>query len=61
MVPVGQENEDCTPILLLDNLEAVDIAHLFGELLDPMEYRGKRHAFSLRGLFSLRITVSYIM
>ncbi|XP_005097412.1 cortactin-binding protein 2 [Aplysia californica] len=48
-VPVNQDSQLLAPIVLLDNLETVDIAQLFGELLDPMEYRGIGHAFCLRG------------
>ncbi|GFN74968.1 cortactin-binding protein 2 [Plakobranchus ocellatus] len=49
VVPVHKEDSGVAPILLLDNLETVDIAQLFGELLDPMEYRGIGNAFCLRG------------
>ncbi|KAK3779987.1 hypothetical protein RRG08_028414 [Elysia crispata] len=49
VVPVNKEDSGVAPILLLDNMETVDIAQLFGELLDPMEYRGIGHAFCLRG------------
>ncbi|GFR71376.1 cortactin-binding protein 2 [Elysia marginata] len=49
VVPVNKEDSGVAPILLLDNIETVDIAQLFGELLDPMEYRGIGHAFCLRG------------
>ena len=37
------------PILLLDQLDSVDIAQLFAQLLDPMEHRGQGHTFCLRG------------
>ena len=49
-MPVNKEDSGVAPILLLDNIETVDIAQLFGELLDPMEYRGIGHAFCLRGM-----------
>ncbi|RUS87332.1 hypothetical protein EGW08_004874 [Elysia chlorotica] len=49
VVPVNKEDSGVAPILLLDNLETVDMSQLFGELLDPMEYRGIGHAFCLRG------------
>ncbi|BFZ08487.1 hypothetical protein BsWGS_11526 [Bradybaena similaris] len=53
IVPVDHTVENFAAVLLLDNLETVDIAKLFGELLDPMEYRGKSHTFCLTGDNSL--------
>lgn len=41
-----------SPILILDNLEKVNMASIFGPLLDPVAYRGIQHAFFLTGMFS---------
>ncbi|KAL8602853.1 hypothetical protein ACOMHN_056347 [Nucella lapillus] len=46
LVPVGQVSA-VTPILILDNLEKVNMADLFGPLLDPLAQRGRQHAFCL--------------
>ncbi|XP_046372893.2 cortactin-binding protein 2-like isoform X1 [Haliotis rufescens] len=48
IVPIEHSTEGKSPILLLENMEKVNIAQLFGKLLDPIEYRGKTYAFRLK-------------
>ncbi|XP_067684963.1 cortactin-binding protein 2-like isoform X2 [Haliotis asinina] len=48
ILPVQQSTDKHSPILLLENMEKVNIAQLFGKLLDPIEYRGKAYAFTLK-------------
>lgn len=45
------EETPLSPILILDNLEKVNMASIFGPLLDPLAHRGIEHAFSLTGMF----------
>uniref|UniRef100_A0A2C9JCT3 Cortactin-binding protein 2 n=1 Tax=Biomphalaria glabrata TaxID=6526 RepID=A0A2C9JCT3_BIOGL len=48
VLPMDRVNDNEAPIVVLDNLDQVDMAHMFGELLDAMEYRGAKHTFVLR-------------
>ncbi|KAH9507952.1 hypothetical protein Btru_052450 [Bulinus truncatus] len=48
VVPTDKVIENIAPIVVLDNLEKVDLSHIFGGLLDAMEYRGMKYAFALR-------------
>jgi hypothetical protein len=50
MVKEDNEEADCrAPILILDNLDNVNIAELFGSLLNAVEHRGQFHSFTLNG------------
>lgn len=50
MVKEDNEEADCrAPILILDNLDNINIAELFGPLLNAVEHRGQFHSFTLNG------------
>ncbi|CAC5414143.1 CTTNBP2 N-terminal-like protein [Mytilus coruscus] len=50
MVKDDNEEADCkAPILILDNLDNINIAELFGPLLNAVEHRGQFHSFTLNG------------
>ncbi|OWF43588.1 cortactin-binding protein 2-like isoform X2 [Mizuhopecten yessoensis] len=49
MVREGMEADDRAPILILDDLEKVDVAVLFGKLLGAIEHRGQFHTFTVEG------------
>ncbi|XP_033745508.1 cortactin-binding protein 2-like [Pecten maximus] len=49
MVREGVESDDRAPILILDDLEKVDVAVLFGKLLAAIEHRGQFHTFTTEG------------
>ena len=44
-----EEADTRAPILILDNMETVNIAQVFGKLLSAIEHRGQYHAFALDG------------
>ena len=49
MVHVRDSVHNKAPIVILDDLEKVNITQLFGDLLDPIEYRGKTYSFRIKG------------
>ncbi|XP_041348597.1 cortactin-binding protein 2-like isoform X2 [Gigantopelta aegis] len=49
MVHVRDSVHNKSPIVILDDLEKVNITQLFGDLLDPIEYRGKTYSFRIKG------------